>query len=126
MSEPILDGIRLRALAAITTPAETYKANRYPYAYSADFLRQHESLIPVDIYTQVAVFGHALSRGEAARAKSLWAESIGVDAHELAQVFADCYLAEHGIPLAMADAERRQSAGSAGPAGSGLSGGTPR
>lgn len=108
--EITFDEIRDRALALIPPGGgERYSPTRYPYTYSADFLRAHPQLIPVEIYHQVTTFGHAMSRAEAAKAKWLWSEVIGVSDRALAEVFADCYLVEHGIPLANANADRAGS-----------------
>ena len=69
---------------------------RYPYTYSADFLRTHADIIPAK-YLVERVEGMGLSRAEAASIKTHWAEDMGVNERDLATVFADGYLAEHGI-----------------------------
>lgn len=115
MSAEALDEIRDLALAAIRSHGEQYTPTRYPWTYSADFLREHPELIPAKIVEQAGVPSDQLmSRSGAAHAKQLWAESIGEDEEALARIFADSYLLEHGIPLGMANTERLRPLGASG------------
>lgn len=102
-SNVTLDEIRGRALAAIEMRTEPYTPTRYPYTYSADFLRQHGNLIPEDIRE---LQGGISSRAQAAGALTVWSARLDADRREMAMIFADCYMVENGIPLDAAVKER--------------------
>ncbi|WP_341719892.1 hypothetical protein QQG74_09400 [Micromonospora sp. FIMYZ51] len=73
--------------------AEQFSPTRYPYTYSADFIRQNPHVVPAHIRDQVPVEDPNLfSRSEAARMKTLWAAAEGRDVRELAEVLADAYM----------------------------------
>lgn len=97
-----LDDVRAAAQAAITHP-EDYIPRRYPWTYSADFLRDHTHVVPEEWRGDLE---EARSRSSASQATNRWAQALGVETVELARIFADCYLTEHGIPLGMANTER--------------------
>lgn len=71
---------------------------RYPYTYSADFLRMHDELIPIEYLQERDIaWGQPLSRADAAGIKSSWAKDLGVDERKLACIFADGYLKENNF-----------------------------
>jgi len=95
-----LDSIRQIAEEAINPPEprDHVIPTRYPYTYSADFLRTHAYIIPRKyIEEQEAVEDFSLSRAQAAGIKSSWANDLGVDERELACVFADAYIKENHL-----------------------------
>lgn len=106
-----------RALRKISAAAHTaaqqqdhylYLPNRWPNTYSADFIRTHLAVLPVEIRAEIdtGIEGRLLSRAIAADATSRWAEAINVPPEAIKTIFADAYLTEKGIPLGAADKER--------------------
>jgi hypothetical protein len=95
-----LDSIRQIAEEVIYPPEPRAWVipTRYPYTYSADFLRSHSEIIP-DEYLKIQELapGQPLSRAQAAGIKSSWAKDLGVDERELASVFADAYIKENQL-----------------------------
>lgn len=103
-----------RALRHVTAAAHTaiqppqqdlYLPNRWPNTYSADFVRNHPTLLPAEIRAEIE--GRPLlARVDAADAVRRWAEAINVPPEAIKAIFADAYLTEQGIPLGAADKER--------------------
>lgn len=79
---------------AVRVRREQFIATRYPYTYSADFLRAHRDIVPEGIGRRLGVID---SRADASEAKHLWAEKLGVHEYILACALADAYLRENNV-----------------------------
>lgn len=101
-----LDAIRDKVRAAIDCGTQRYIPARYPWTYSADFIRNHWDLVPAHIRGALVV---ADTRADASQAVARWAQEVGSNGRDLARIFADGYLEEHGIPLGIANTERLAS-----------------
>lgn len=73
--------------------------SRYPYTYAADFLRAHPEMVPGHIRKELVVIE---SRSDASRARQRWAEELGIDDADAAEVLADAYLKENGVERVLA------------------------
>jgi hypothetical protein len=65
---------------------------RYPYTYSADFLRSHPDILPSE-YGGI----RPDSRGEADEVIEMWAMDLDVSKEDLAKTLADAYIVEYHL-----------------------------
>jgi hypothetical protein len=78
---------------------EQFSPSRYPYTYAADFLRAHPEMVPGHIRQKMVVIE---SRSDASQARSLWADELGIDDADAAEVLANAYLKENGVERVLA------------------------
>lgn len=77
---------------------EEFVPGRWPYTYAADFVRAHEAIIPDIIWDEIEISG-GVSRSQAARARTRWANSLGLLDVDVAEQLACGYLIENGVDL---------------------------
>lgn len=91
--------VRIEKVQDQTRPPEAFIPSRYPYKYAADFMRGHwQELLPFDVAGLFETDDLSGSRGVAAMARRLWAESAGVEDEWLARQLADAFLKQERIP----------------------------
>lgn len=78
--------------------------SRYPYTYAADFLRSHTELVPAWLRDQLDG-----SRGSASQVLSQWAERLGIDDREAAEIVAQAYVVENNVQNVPADLINRSA-----------------
>jgi hypothetical protein len=66
--------------------------SRYPYTYAADFLRGHPDMVPAWLRDELDG-----SRGSASQVRTKWAERLGIDDREAAEILANAYLEENKV-----------------------------
>lgn len=88
-----------------STPRLQFSVPRWPYTYAADFVRAHEAIIPAHIWDHIEVSG-GVTRAQAARARTVWANSLKLNDYELACQLACGYIIENGVDIFCSDARR--------------------
>lgn len=88
------------------TQRSQFSATRWPYTYAVDFVRSHEAIIPDIIWEQLDVSGGVISRAQASRARTLWANSLSLEDHDVAELLACGYLIENNFDVDWPDARR--------------------
>lgn len=96
MSTPqkALAQIKHAAFALADQDQEYYTLRDYPWKYAADFLLAHKLLIPTNLQSYVQ---HPPSLASMHRVVHRWADQIGVDAVQMAEVFADAWLLQRHV-----------------------------
>lgn len=95
-----LDSFRTVVNAHVQKTARpVFIPSRYPYTYAADFLRAHPEMVPGHIRKELIVIE---SRSDASLARERWAEDLGIDDADAAEVLADAYLKENGVERVLA------------------------
>lgn len=105
----LLKEVKTRVLfhAKPPVPRPKFLTTRWPYTYAADFVRAHEGVIPDTIWDKLEVgAAGSISRAQASRARTVWANSLGVLDVDVAELFACGYLIENEIDITDADARR--------------------
>lgn len=90
-----LEHIKKIVEESVVSRQSAVSETRYPYTYSADFLRTHTDIIPKKYLEEQAYVDGFLSRAQAAGIKTSWAKDLDVDGEDLACVFADAYIKEN-------------------------------
>lgn len=75
-----------------------FSPTRWPYTYAADFVRAHEGIIPDNIWDEIDVSG-GVSRAQASRARTRWANLLGLADVDVAEQLACGYIIEHNVDI---------------------------
>lgn len=79
-------------------PHEKFSTARWPYTYASDFVRAHEDIIPSVIWDEIEISGRP-SRAQASRARTRWANNLGLLDVDVAEMLACGYIIENGVDL---------------------------
>lgn len=80
------------------TPRLAFTEARWPYTYAADFVRNHEEIIPDAVWDRLEVSG-GISRAQASHARQIWANSLSLEDHDVAELLACGYLIENNYDV---------------------------